>query len=43
MLRALILAAGSVQCHTPKPDSSPDEKSNNREQRGPANLAVLGG
>jgi hypothetical protein len=33
----------SVQFHTPKPDSSHDEKSNNREQSGPANLAALGG
>jgi len=32
----------SVQFHTPKPDSSPDENSNNREQTGAANLAALG-
>lgn len=33
----------SVQFHTPKPDSSPDENSKNRERSGPANLAALGG
>jgi hypothetical protein len=33
----------SVQFHTPKPDSSPNENSKNRERSGPANHASLGG
>jgi hypothetical protein len=32
----------SVQFHTPKPDSSPDENSKNREPIRPAKLAALG-